>query len=117
MRLSEAMVLGSTLIQFDPGVFYIPSCGRGCLIGFGEAAVYKGKELDLQRKFYLWPWLANPVPGSSDNYCSAIGEMARAIRRGEKTFEEVVDWVRSVEPAEEEMVVEQIEEPEYASVT
>ena len=56
MKLSEAILLGSTMMKLDS------SCWDGCLLGVSVRAV--------------------------------------EVERGQVTLEQVVDWVRSVEPEE-----------------
>ena len=100
MRLSDAIVLGSALIRFEPSCFYVPRGNCGCIIGMGEAAMGAMSVLSYKK---LWPWLSKPMPGKPlHSYAAEIGRRAYCVQEGTMTLEEVVDWVRSVEPAEEE---------------
>jgi hypothetical protein len=110
VKLSEAMILGSTFIKFDPNIYLVGQCG--CLQGAGYAAATgkgfaQGSDIAAQ-----WPWLKQDIddprfPGKSTCGTYVINAFAFAIKRGEMTLEEVVDWVRSVEPSE---VIEPVKE-------
>ena len=99
MRLSEAIMLGSTIIRPTPGGGPSPhsNSGTGCvlqmaLMAIGEterAYMFQGPDLELC--WLIWGHsLASRAMNSFDSgiHC--------------KSMDEFVDWVRSIEPAEPE---------------
>jgi hypothetical protein len=79
MKLSEAILLGSTQIRLDPLIWlshpreFTENCG--CVIGMGLSAIgYDGTHVDfgawgsaelwepLEEALRRWPWLSAPVP-------------------------------------------------------
>ncbi len=117
MRLSEAIVLGSTQTKLDPHDW---DC---CLIGMGFHAL-AGLEADIHcspnndhplEAIVRWPWLENrmtaPVllgwpDGHIASACSIISSLAVRVGRRNITFEQAVDWIRSVEPEEPKTATE-----------
>jgi len=119
MKLSEAIVLGSTQINFDPFVFlFINENGFnrepapcGCLLGMAMYA--DGERQDGAISFhYRWPWLFRqfPVPEivgeiyHDRNMASAeaiISTMAFKVKAETITFEQALQWIRDNEPQEE----------------
>lgn len=93
MRLSEAINLGRSLIKHGNGSRTL-SRGEGCACGMGLAAV--GESIgskDTMAKH--WPWVTGDIWWAiSDKYNSVFG--------GTETLDQLIDWVRSIEPAEEE---------------
>jgi hypothetical protein len=113
MRLSDAIAMGRVLIQLDPGYFLNLDCTKGCAIGMGLAAVDgRATGANFSRMRELWPWLhekrteALPISGvkSSNGWLfkDEIGHYANLVFVGRMTLEELIDYVRSVEPAEED---------------
>lgn len=119
MRLSEAMMLGSTTCRMIAGD--INSCALGAAlnaVGFpaidhnvgGSYARYD----ELRR---LWPWLERG--GYRDSHfamCSGLSAIYDMfdwqVCRGKMTFEQLVDYVRSIEPDEtDEQFMQQQEQP------
>ena len=126
MRLSEAMMLGHTRYKLNPELWACED--GGCLLGVaGYAAgvqfTEEGDE-DFERIIDRWPWLINHVtspafafdcgqshlfshlhnyPFENAAYCF-ISCLAFELKNGVVTIEQVVDWVRSVEPSEPEPV-------------
>jgi hypothetical protein len=107
MKLSEAMMLGSLVIEFNPHLFL--ACGEGCLRGAAFYAATGKNFMCGHEDAEVWPWLATkmlPPPGtrySKDGPSEArhiINAIAWAVECGDWTIEQAVDWVRSVEPAE-----------------
>jgi hypothetical protein len=94
MKLSEAVLLGSTLVKLDPTIYLSNGCG--CLLGMAAAAM--GKKWSLSEDIYvLFPWLMY-YPAVKLNIELTL---APAISRGEVTIEQAVDYIRSVEPQDE----------------
>jgi len=115
MRLSEAILLGSTLLRPVAGDLELPS-DRGAL-GMAERAVGAG--------WSYWPWLLTmrvatpcrcpfqPLPAAwvvthlfgchvAEEFLDSFRNRGW-VRSDERwTLEQLVDWVRSVEPAEAE---------------
>jgi hypothetical protein len=131
MKLSEAMML-PTDIKLDSTNF----CG--CLLGqaFNTATGKLAKETAITEIEAQWPWLCKvfPVPAfvapltNSDTHkaLDIISLAAYILDEGlddlwpnliecrlnsKLTREQVVDWVRSVEPEEEPLAVQSEEEP------
>jgi hypothetical protein len=112
MRLSEAMMLGRGLVKFTPD-FYLQR-GCGCFIGMAGAALgypslcYQGPgEPYLFEEFMtLYPWLRSKqvflpcCEGSRMEALHAINHLAYHVKTRDLTPERMIDWVRSVEPAE-----------------
>ena len=110
-KFSDAVVMGSGLIRFDPSI-YLSVDDWGCLIGMGAAAIGKTDCLIKDMDFYFpeYPWLyqlfetkelglsfmSHPFPAYM-----IIGQMARQIKHGTYTFEQAIAWIRSVEPQAE----------------
>jgi hypothetical protein len=106
MKLSEAMMLGYTMVKFDPRVYLIEGCG--CLSGAALAAT--GKEFGMPDHILAeWPWLDvefdHPLAaGMRSKALHIIDALAFAVERGEWTIEQAADWIRQNEPAEPESV-------------
>jgi hypothetical protein len=122
MRLSEAILLGSATLTATP-YRVMDGDGGGCALGMGFCAVGARTEWEavaMSRKGQ-WIWLKEPFTDSVPCGCpddNAWLGMARAIGKydhravlahifnehvcGDNTWtlEQLVDWVRSVEPAE-----------------
>jgi hypothetical protein len=119
MRLSDAIGLGRTLVKFDSTKFLWPNDKGecvGCAIGMGLAAIGEVKIERLDQIFVHWPWL-NGTDDWTAKPITIISEMAHRVAKGEQSLDELIDYVRSVEPAEETFLPENVQEPEYASVT
>lgn len=109
MKLSEAIMLGQGLIEFTPSRFLEHGCG--CLIGAGYAASTGKRNAFLKEIIDRWPWLDTQVevPAKLRNQGHrkfetaefVISTFAFFVKDGSATLEEVVDWIRSVEPAED----------------
>jgi hypothetical protein len=109
MKLSDAMVLGSTQVKFDPTVWLDNRCG--CLIGMALYAIgYDvGSSIEAMEE---WPWLLEWRDGPFEDDgvdlrfpmgrppCFIFSEMANRIAGGVMTFQQAVDWVKANEPEE-----------------
>ena len=122
MKLSDAIMLGSTKTKLNPDR-WLTSDGTGCLIGIGISAIcelhdiptWGGLDNEILVRF---PWLRQdfPVPeiakGHDDVWghlngfkftdlaraVDIISRMAYLVKAGRMTLEQAVDWIRSVEP-------------------
>jgi len=94
MKLSEAMMLGSTTCKMLPAD--INSCALGCAgnaVGIPLCVAREGGWQRLQAIQDRWPWL-------SDSLSEVIWTLFdNHVCCGEMTLEQLVDYVRSVEPA------------------
>lgn len=123
MKLSEAILLGSTVVPQNPGGI-LHDDGSGCALGLALAAAGKSRYLDVvsglprtmaffrnrETVHTTWPWLRRDfaVPcscsrDSSSNGFSIITHLFddHVFGREDWTLERLVNWVGSVEPQEE----------------
>lgn len=108
MKLSEAMMLGDSLRDRVSDRFLTTRGGRMCGCAIGGATLASGRtEYFAHRE--LWPWLLEESTNFSANYPSKpirweswIGIYSpvafNKVVRGDATFEQLVDYVRSIEP-------------------
>jgi|ERR1700722_1856827 len=103
MRLSDAMMLGSTLVKLNADAW------NTCLLGVSVVAT-GGKDNWCNSECRArWPWIEIefvPPPmidaGITPRCASAIISLLTVlVEKGAITLEQAVDWVRSVEPAED----------------
>ena len=106
MKLSEAMMLGSVTVKMEP--HSIQTCALGAAgnavgIPNGMDVLYRGA-IYLNRLYHImneWPWLKKAcVCGRG---CLVAGNCVSTrfndeVCEGKMTFEELVDYVRSIEP-------------------
>jgi hypothetical protein len=123
MRLSEAIALGRTAIQPASGRVFNSDRTRGCAFGMAGAAIGAKwssavLEHDTER---AWPWLRGesirpckcPHWRQSGTYLQAIAHLFDAHLMQDRcywwdigeeaepmTLDQLIDWVRSVEPQE-----------------
>ncbi len=130
MRLSDAVMMGYSLIKFNPTTFLTDGCG--CLIGAGFAAATGRRDGFSDEMVRIWPWLkqefATPdVLGVMKNFApvqeakSIIGQMAIGVSWNDQTLEQAVDWIRSVEPPDPSELLKEVddavgEHPEHQDV-
>ena len=91
MRLSQAMMLGSTVVKLRTGDL------RYC--AYGAALRSEGARPAYSEVIRLWPWTQH----GNDNYLCELGvsvyqKFDLNVCNGEMTFEQLVDYVRSIEP-------------------
>jgi len=112
MRFSELVLLGSTIIHLDCTIYL--SEGYGCFIGMAAAAKTGATTCgdEQYRVMALFPWLNEPKPNACPvcgneyrNYCTTIGCLAVHVQDHEWTFEQALDFIRMIEPKEEEAEV------------
>jgi len=98
MKLSEAMMLGDAMMPRNDGTSWFghkdPDFNEcGCAIG--RAWFAAGHSFDewwkAQDFCSEWPWLKNGYPGN-------ISVKFDTVLTGGMTFEQLVDYVRSIEP-------------------
>lgn len=98
MRLSEAMMLGSTTCKMVPGDWN--SCALGCAgnaVGIEEYATFQGRGRE-EVIAIKWPW----IEARNDDGNRWMGEIwyrfDHDVCDGNMTLEQLVDYVRSIEP-------------------
>jgi hypothetical protein len=106
MKFSEQVVLGSTLIKFQPWCFLEKGCG--CLIGMAGAALGEtdlGGETGALRIGELFPWLEKwrmvrcPYCHTTHyNYAASISCVAYHVQQDDWSFEQALSYIRSIEP-------------------
>lgn len=107
MKLSEAMMLGSVTVKMVPGD--INSCALGAAanaVGIPPIPEAFGRDMTRIKAIWKrWPWLQSQQCTCGDVFCTGISSFCiaykfnRHVCYGTMTFEALVDWVRSVEPA------------------
>jgi len=113
MRLSDAMATGRVIQTPGNWMSY-----KECAIGVGMAGIgiaYEDRHSKLAVK--EWPWLEMNDPdylGGEFPYKDVIGHFYAEVTHGVRTFDQVIDYVRSVEPVEPE-VNEQVNKVTEAS--
>lgn len=132
MRLSDAIMMGRVYIEKPNATDYC-----GCAIGMGLASLI-GEQLQtnsydaLNRAYKAWPFLGdeiNPpheflkqsrksVEGIISMWFCFVQSQLQEVPEQYRSLESLCDWVRSIESAEDDIVIiESTEEVEYASVT
>lgn len=107
MKLSDAIALGRTLKSPRAYTLGIGEDG-GCAIGMGLAAV--DEHGSWPAVMTRWPWLTNqrelPCGCNEGVGCSASAIVHvfdfHVYEKCDWTLDQLIDWVRSVEPAEAE---------------
>lgn len=105
MRLSDAIGMGRTIQDGGDG-WHFCDCG----LGMGMAAMgVVAQERTHRKAIDLWPWIwPKEMDIMDDNLpIHKISSMYFSVARGERTLDELIDWVRSVEPAEEQIPIAQ----------
>jgi hypothetical protein len=126
MRLSDAIAMGRMLVP-EQRRFVLGGCA------FGMALKACGAELLYEEVKRLWPWTAEkqeiePPCGCVASFVYPAADASAAIFhlfdnhvRGNPnifrpwTLDQLIDWVRSVEPAEDEDVAPVVESPSSVS--
>jgi hypothetical protein len=107
MRLSEAIMLGSATCKLSPAD--INACAFGCALNsmgvphsslFPETNGIGGKEyaryLEARR---IWPWIGDIMQSGAVSFGTHIfTAFDNNVCSGEMTLEQLVDYVRSIEP-------------------
>jgi len=106
MRLSDAAALGDSLRERNSRVYLRKNGDGWCGCAIGGAVLAAGSKSELDRE-QLFPWLGeynfldplNSVENFGWNFDSSISERFFRVMRGDMTFEELIAYVRSVEPS------------------
>jgi hypothetical protein len=99
MKLSEAMLLGSTLVKME--ACELSSCAYGAAL---RAVGILPHRLTYVTVAERWPWTAadmdSPLTSGMLNEagCSVYEKFDFDVCTGRMTFEQLVDYVRSIEP-------------------
>jgi len=106
-KLSTMMMLGSTMLdQRDASKYLEQRDGKWCGCAIGMACLAMGESTGTSRH-HLFPWLSSSPEGTSLSYDLRISSMFRTVcgdtpsiygDRPMASLEEIVDWVRGVEP-------------------
>lgn len=91
MRLSEAMMLGSTTCKMVPGDW--DSCALGCAGNAIGLPSMRKTGMRIHHIVEAWPWLQRNRSGGI-----IADKFDNQVCRGLMTLEQLVDWVRFVEP-------------------
>ncbi len=142
MKLSEAVLLGSTNLRLEPKVWQSPVCA--CLIGMGLSAMGREPREDQagtrNDAIAMLPWLADGFaipsilagnhlvgyftrisvwgvnkPGQLSAW-QIISALAYEVKDGIITLEQAIDWIRENEPQEPEVVQPEAKEAEESYV-
>jgi hypothetical protein len=112
MRLSDAIALGRTLKKPVRGMMGIGT-NHGCALGMADAGVGGAKfGNEFATELCTWPWLSGNTRlpcgcrsrrGFSSNHAGIIAHLfdEHVFEKEDWTLDQLIDWVRSVEPAEE----------------
>ena len=103
MQASTAIMLGDSVMSRNPRFWVNQQHDCGCAIG--RAYVANGGSLELYDRIHvqaiiqMWPWLnqviLNEISCKFYNVCAGLS-----------TIEDLADWVRKIEPKEDETVKE-----------
>ena len=101
MRLSDAIALGRVLItKPDPFSFCGCAIGMGIAAVCGEPAKMNVEALEFALK--EWPWLGSKCEAEGGwSYEVYISNKFARVCEGMMTLDELIDWVRSIEPQEQ----------------
>jgi hypothetical protein len=110
MRLSEEIVLGSTVIK--RGLWLRKDEDAGCVLQMAMVAAGEKKDTfcmgsTMRRHRWTLKETSCPECGQKDNCAAIIG--IHLNDRHEWSVEEIANWVRSIEPAETEQLSEDTE--------
>jgi hypothetical protein len=100
MRLSEAMMLGSTMCKLEP--CNLNSCAFGSAMNALGIPQTKPEYLRYTNLMEMWPWLDN-TPNERWRELNHLGRDIYAkfdyeVCNGYMTLEALADYVRSIEP-------------------
>ena len=99
MRLSEAMMLGSTTCKMEAGDWN--SCALGCALNAEGVRQYAGRDgygrsIETNDR---WPWIWGLIDDEGTTFAEQIWtRFDFQVCDGRMTLEQLVDYVRSIEP-------------------
>jgi hypothetical protein len=99
MRLSEAALLGRTITNIQ--ACNIDRCFLGAALnamGLPDSRSLGRCHLRYLAAETLWPWITCVGEGGYLYENNIIDKFDESVSRNEMTYEQLVDWVRSVEP-------------------
>lgn len=98
MRLSEAIMLGSATCKMEPGDWN--SCALGCAMNAEGIRQYPdpGGLGRSAESTILWPWIWVGSPGGNSFAETIWLRFDSDVCRGRMSLEQLVDYVRSIEP-------------------
>lgn len=102
MKLSEAMMLGSVTCKMEP--MDINSCAYGCALNAlgvpEEETRLQGGEIVFryEKVRRIWPWTTDDGFSMSRLGQSVYEKFDLEVCTGEMSLEQLVDYVRSIEP-------------------
>ena|SRR6516225_5942344 len=91
MRLSDAIALGRLIVTPNDGSFTLFGC-KACAVGMALAAMGETTG-DAQSMTKYWPW-------ANTHVWFEISVKYFGVVAGEITLDELIDYVRSIEPPE-----------------
>lgn len=99
MRLSDAIALGRTLMCPHGGGSTRSDArpGDGCVLDMAVVAV-RGHG-NWQQAGNIWPWLGDGIDPDCRMY-DVTAKFDCDVMAGLMTLDQLIDWVRSIEPAE-----------------
>ena len=114
MRLSDAIGLGRTIVKAKSHTVLTKDNSQGCAVGMALVAVGKKYNCDndwdvnpLYKQFDdEWPWTKNRITMDGDCIIFVVAlfrQFDNKVMTGHWTLDQLIDWVRSVEPAEPEI--------------
>jgi|SRR5882757_1879385 len=105
MKLSDSILLGSSMFQANDGTQWVSDKGgTGCALGRAYLAaggeVFSDRTVCANDIASIWPWLAE------GDIMYDISDMFNEVVDGHLTMDELVDFVASREPAALEATIE-----------
>lgn len=96
MKLSEAMMLGSVTCKMVP--LNMNSCAFGAALNALGVPQEEPSYMRYPSLRRLFPWLIDDESRLSDQAKEIYGRFDYEVCEGEMTLEQLVDYVRSIEP-------------------
>jgi len=119
MKLSEAILLGSSLLVPESGHLFrvgLDGIERGCALGMACKAIsHPISEYSTMPDVYeVWPWTMKPLKNVNVSCCERLGHCTIGqgiahifdihVSNGEWSLEQLSEWVASIEPATPETI-------------
>lgn len=94
MRLSDAVVLGSTMIELKPANWHSCALGAaGRAVGILPDLKHPGKV--VEHILDQWPWLE---ANHENRMCEIVTLFDQRVCRGEMTMDQLIEHIRQIEP-------------------